>query len=452
MQSINPATNELLKEFEVISIEEAVRIGETVREAQKKWARKNIQDRCSYVQKLAGVLREHLNDYAQLMSLEMGKPITQARAEVEKCAVLCEFYAKNAEAYLTPEIVRTEAKKSYVRFDPLGIVLTIMPWNFPFWQLIRCAVPALAAGNGVLLKHASNVPQCAMALEEAFSMAGFPENIFRTLLIGGKEANQLIETNVVDAVSLTGSTQAGSQVATTAGKHLKKCVLELGGSDPYIIFEDANLELAASTALTARMQNAGQSCIAAKRFIVHKNIAEKFESKMRELFATLIMGDPLDEKTTVGSLAKKEFADAIEKQVNDSVAMGAEVLAGGHRIAGKDAFYEPTFLGKITEDMPVWKEEVFGPVMAYMTFEKPEEAIAMANHKEYGLGASIWTEDRAFAESIAPLIESGFVAINSMTKSDPRLPFGGVKKSGFGRELGVWGIREFVNVKTVLVQ
>ncbi len=452
MQSINPATNDVLKEFEIISLEDAIKIGEEVREAQKKWRKKSVIDRSGYIKKLGEVLREHTKEYARLISLEMGKPITQAIAEVEKCAVLCDFYAQQSEGFLAPIVVRTEAKKSYLRFDPLGVVLAIMPWNYPFWQVIRCAVPALAAGNTMLLKHASNVPQCSLAIEEAFTLAGFPENTFRSLLIPGKEADKLIETHVVDAVSLTGSTQAGAKVAETAGRHIKKCVLELGGSDPYILFEDANVELATSQALTARMQNCGQSCIAAKRFIVHSSLVEKFEKRMKELFATLVVGDPIDEKTTVGPLAKKEFADGIEKQVEGSIAMGAEVLFGGHRFAGKDAYFEPTLLRNITPEMPVWKEEVFGPVMAYMSFETPDEAVEIANTQLYGLGASLWTEDRAFAEELASQIESGFVSINAMVKSDPRLPFGGVKQSGFGREMGEAGIKEFTNMKTIVVQ
>lgn len=385
------------------------------------------------------------------MTLEMGKPITQSRAEIEKCAWLCEFYAEEAKLMLAPEVIKTEAKKSYIRFDPLGVVLGVMPWNFPFWQVYRFAVPALAAGNGAVLKHASNVPQCALKLEELFVRAGFPKGLFKTLLIDAETSDKLIESDAITAVSLTGSTPAGASVAMHAGKQLKKCVLELGGSDPFIVLKDADINLACKTALLARTINTGQSCIAAKRFILEQPIAAEFEEKMVEHFKTLVVGNPMEEKTTIGPLAKRDIRTTLVKQVNDAIGKGARVLTGGHLIHGKGYFFEPTLLTNITPEMAVYREEVFGPVMTIFTVKNAEEAVNLSNASEYGLGASVWTQNIAHAEELAAQIESGFVSINAMVKSDPRLPFGGVKKSGYGRELGSYGIKEFVNIKTVVV-
>lgn len=450
-QSINPATEELLGEFEGMNFDEAVKAAERCREIQLDWGKTAPTSRSPFFKKLAWVLREGLESYAKIMTLEMGKPITQSKAEVEKCAWLCEYYAEHAAEFLAPEEVKTEAKKSYIRFDPLGVVLCIMPWNFPFWQVFRFAVPTLAAGNGVLLKHASNVPQCSLAIEEIFQKAGLPDAIFETLLIDSKTASQLIESDAIAAVSLTGSTKAGADVAMKAGEYLKKCVLELGGSDPFIVLADANVNLSCQVALQARTINTGQSCIAAKRFILEKPIAAEFEKKLIEHFKTLKMGDPMDPSVNIGPLAKPEIRADLERQINDAVSKGAKVLVGGKSVNGKGYFFEPTLLTNITKDMAVYYEETFGPVMTLFTVENAEAAIAMANDSEYGLGASIWTKNSELAEKMAGEIESGFVSINGMVKSDPRLPFGGVKKSGFGRELGSYGIKEFVNIKSVLV-
>ncbi len=448
MHSKNPATGEILKEFETLSLEEATAKANKTKIAQKEWRKMSVEERTPFAKKLAGVLRENLEDYARLMSLEMGKPVTQARAEVEKCAVLCELFSYNTADYLKPIEIQTAAARSYVRFDPLGVLLAIMPWNYPFWQVIRAAVPALMAGNGVILKHASNVPQCALAIESAFALAGFPTSIFQTLLIDGQTASALISSPSIDCVTLTGSTQAGLRVANECAKNLKKVVLELGGSDPFIIFEDADLEKSCITALTARMQNAGQSCIAAKRFIVHSSISKKFEERMTELFKTIVLGNPLDEKTTVGPVATSDFALQLRNQLDRSLSMGARIITGGE-VNG--AFFTPALVGSVTHNMPVWNEETFGPLMAYTTFETEEQALEIANATEYGLGAVVWTTNTERQQRMIHSLDAGTITINGLTKSDPRLPFGGTKKSGLGREMGEFGIKEFVNVKTVVV-
>ena len=451
IQSLNPATGELLAEFETLDLAGAQHKAQETRVAQREWRLLPMSQRATLVKQLGEVLRMNKDEYGRLMTLEMGKPLKEAVAEVEKCALLCDYYAENGPTFLAPEDVPTEAKKSYVRFDPLGVVLGVMPWNFPFWQVIRFAVPAILAGNGGLLKHSSNVPQCALALEESFAKAGFPRHLFQALLISGPDASALIGTPAVDAVSLTGSTAAGSHVAEAAGKALKPCVLELGGSDPFIILDDADVERAAQVAVAARMINNGLSCIAAKRFIIQKGAIEAFERAVAEEFKKLKMGNPVDEGVNIGPLAAQLFADEIERQVNDSLSKGAQAVFGGKKPQGPGAFFEPTLLKGVMPGMATWDEEVFGPVMSYIAVENVEEAIEIANSSEYGLGSSLWTKDLALAESVAPRIEAGFVGINSMVKSDPRLPFGGVKRSGFGRELSQFGIREFVNVKTVVV-
>lgn len=452
LRSINPANGELLKEFEAMSFEDAAAGAKASRVSQMSWAELPLEKRAEFVAALAPALRAKALEYATLMTLEMGKPIAQAKAEVEKCALLCEFYAKSGPGFLADDVVQTEAKKSYVRFDPLGVVLCIMPWNFPFWQIFRAGVPALLGGNGVLLKHASNVPQCALAIESVFNAAGFPKGLFKTLLIDSATSGQLIEApGLVDAVSLTGSVEAGSKVAALAGKNLKKCVLELGGNDPFIVLADADLKTAAKVAVQARMQNNGQSCIAAKRIIVEQKIAEEFEKNVLEEFKLLKMGDPMDETVNIGPLAKDEFRTGLEKQVNESVKKGAQVLAGGKSVAGKGYFFEPTLLKNLTKDMPVCREEVFGPVMSLIVVKNLDEAIALANDTEFGLGASIWTSDMKIAEACACKLNAGSVFVNGMVKSDPRLPIGGIKKSGFGRELGSYGIKEFMNIKTVVM-
>lgn len=450
-RAINPATEEVIKEYEGMSCEDARRMAKAGRAAQAQWAHKSLAERCVLIKKLGDRLRAGIEADARLMTQEMGKPIKQARAEAEKCALLCDFYADSTMRFLAPEEIATEAKKSYVRLDPLGVILGIMPWNFPFWQVFRFAVPALAAGNGTVLKHASNVPGCALRIQELFEEAGFPKGLFQTFLIDSAAAMQLIEDDAIAAVSLTGSTQAGAQVAETAGRALKKCVLELGGSDAFIVLADADLEKAAAAAVQARIINNGQSCIAAKRFIVEQAAAAAFEEKVTAAFKKLKMGDPLDEDVTVGPLAKEEIREGLEKQLKDALSKGARILCGGAAHQGKGFFFEPTLITNISEEMSVYRDEVFGPIMPINPVQNAEAAVALANSSSFGLGASVWTADLVRAEGLAARIESGFVAINGIVKSDPRLPFGGIKKSGFGRELGSYGIKEFVNVKTVVI-
>lgn len=449
-QSINPATEEIFGEFEGLTFEQALTAIQACKVSQKTFSLLPREQRSNVpLKKLAQLVRDGAPNFAKIITQEMGKPIAQSRAEVEKCALLCDYYATAAPDMLKPESIQAEMKKSFIRFDPLGIVLGIMPWNFPFWQVFRAAVPALAAGNCFVMKHASNVPQCSLALGKLFRDAGYPECLFQSLLIDSETALKLIPH--VDAVTLTGSTSAGAKVAETAGKNLKKCVLELGGSDPFIVLADADIALSCQVALQARTINTGQSCIAAKRFIIEKSVYPDFEKKLIEHFKTLKMGDPLDETVNIGPLAKKEIRDDLKRQVDDAVKKGAKILLGGKIPDTKGWFFEPTLLTNVFRDMAVYKEEVFGPVMSLFVVENAEEAIAMANDSEFGLGTSLWTQNLALAESLAAKIEAGFVSINGMVKSDPRLPFGGVKKSGFGRELGSYGIKEFVNIKTVVV-
>jgi succinate-semialdehyde dehydrogenase/glutarate-semialdehyde dehydrogenase len=380
----------------------------------------------------------------------MGKPIRDAVAEIEKCILLCDYYHQNAEKFLKNEVIETEAAKSYVVFDPLGVILGIMPWNFPFWQVARWAVPTLAAGNVCLLKHASNVPIIALEIEKIFREAGFPEHAFQTLLIGSQGAERLIEQDQIDAVSLTGSVGAGSKVGSLAGKNLKKIVLELGGSDPFMVLEDADLEKAARAAVRSRTANAGQSCIAAKRLIVMESIAEAFTEKFVAVMNGLRIGDPMDESTDLGPVAKKEFLETLGKQLDDALKKGARAHRGP-KPPNQGYFFRPVVLTELTEEMLVLKEEVFGPIAPVITARSEQDMIRIANATEFGLGAAIWTRDISKAERLAGEIASGFIAINGIVKSDPRLPFGGVKKSGFGRELSHFGLKEFVNIKTIVI-
>ncbi len=381
----------------------------------------------------------------------MGKPIGEGLAEIEKCAWTCDFYADHAAEFLTDERVETNARESFVAFEPLGVILAVMPWNYPFWQVIRFLAPALMAGNAALLKHASNVPQCALALEEAVRDAGLPKGLLKTLLVSGAAIEPVIADDRVRAVTLTGSTATGSRIAELAGRAVKKTVLELGGSDPFIVLRDADLPAAVATAVRARFQNAGQSCIAAKRFLVEEPIAAEFERRFAEAIGALRVGDPLDPATQVGPLAREDLRDALERQVEASVRMGARVVTGGKRRAGKGWFYEPTLIAGVTEEMPVLKEETFGPVAALLAVRDADEAVRVANGSPYGLGAALWTADLERARSLARRIESGSVFINGMVASDPRLPFGGTKQSGYGRELSSFGIREFVNIQTIWI-
>jgi len=449
--SLNPATEEVIASFEPFT---SAQVEGAVADAQRAfvvWRERSIAERAKPMRALAEVLRRRHDEYAKLITLEMGKPIAESRAEIEKCAWGCEFYAENAARFLADEPVSTNAKRSLVAFEPLGVVLAVMPWNFPFWQVIRFAAPALMAGNGAVLKHASNVPQCALAVEQAFASAGFPQGLFRTVLLSGSAVEPLIADDRIRAVTLTGSSDTGSRIASLAGRALKKTVLELGGSDPFIVLPDADLDAAATAAVKARNQNAGQSCIAAKRFIVAEPVAADFEKRFAAAAASLTVGDPMDARTQVGPLARADLREALERQVDASVRMGARVLTGGSRREGRGFFYAPTVLADVTEDMPVFREETFGPVAAVLRVRDADAAVRVANDSAYGLGASLWTRDLALGEAVARRIESGSVFVNGIVASDPRLPFGGVKRSGYGRELSSFGIREFTNVQTIWI-
>ncbi|MEN9560951.1 MAG: hypothetical protein RIQ56_224 [Candidatus Parcubacteria bacterium] len=418
--------------------------------AQQRWRDTHLEARARLLKKAAILLREKKMDLAQVAAVEMGKTLKAGVAEIEKCATTLEYYAEHAASMLGPEIVNTEAKKSYVRFDPLGVVLAVMPWNFPFWQVFRAAAPALMAGNTMLLKHASNVQRCALETEKIFTKAGFPKGIFTNLAIESSRVENVIRDERVAAVTLTGSEQAGSQVARVAGEVLKKTVLELGGSDPFIVLSDADLEAACETAVLARLQaNVGQSCISAKRFIVDKSVHASFVKGVAERLSKLVVGDPRDSATNVGPLASKQMLETIEKQVHESIKRGAKAVFGGSRKTGRGYFFIPTLLTGVKKGMPAYDEELFGPVIAVIQVSDEKKALQVANDTIYGLGSTIFTKNIEKAEKMAESIHAGAVFINSAVKSDPRLPFGGVKKSGYGRELAHYGIREFVNIKTV---
>ncbi len=451
IQSINPYTGKVMKEFGLLTEQEINREISLSRKTFSSWRTETAVDRAGYVKALAGRLRAEKRTYAEFMTKEMGKPIREAMAEIEKCAWLCDYYAENAPSFLESEHIKTEAVKSYVRFDPLGLVLAIMPWNFPFWQAFRFGIPAICAGNVVVLKHASNVPMCALAIEDAFRGAGFPGHVIKTLIIHADDALKLIDGDMVDAVSLTGSNKAGEQVGAHAGAKIKKLVLELGGSDPFIVLDDADVEKAGRIAAGARMINAGQSCIAAKRFIVHEKVAEEFKKHFVARLRELKIGDPMDESTDVGPVARADILDTLKEQLSDARAKGAEVVQVGHAPEG-GLFFAPCAVYNPTKDMKIMKEEVFGPIASIIFVRDEDEAVNAANDTEFGLGASIWSRDHDRAEKMAARLEAGAIAINDMVKSDPRLPFGGVKKSGFGRELSHYGLREFVNIKSVVVR
>ena len=421
---------------------------ELSRDTQAIWQKETLEHRISFLPKLAKTLSENKQQYAECITNEMHKPITQAIAEVEKCALLCTYYYENATQFLATKHIKTDASESFVTYEPLGVILGVMPWNFPFWQVFRFAVPSLTAGNTVVVKHASNVPKSAKLIQTIFDDAGFPKGCYQDLPIPSAEVAQIIANPMIKAVSLTGSEQAGIAVATEAGKHLKKCVLELGGNNAFIVLEDANLEKAVAIAVNARMQNAGQSCIASKRFLVHENIEEAFVSQLKTAVQKLKTGNPLDKTTEIGALAREDLAEELEIQVRKSIEMGAKLVCGGKRTY---AFYEPTILTNVSVKMPVFKEETFGPVVAITTFKTLEEAIELSNTSEFGLGVSVFTQDIETIKKHISSFNEGAVFINEMVKSDPRLPFGGIKKSGYGRELSEDGIREFVNVKTVVI-
>jgi succinate-semialdehyde dehydrogenase / glutarate-semialdehyde dehydrogenase len=449
--SINPATGETLETFDPHSPAEVERRLALAAKTFPEWRRVPMDERARRMRRAGDILEERKQEFGRLMTVEMGKPIGPGVAEAEKCASACRFYAERAAEFLAPERVETDASESLVRYDPIGAVLAVMPWNFPFWQVIRFAAPALMAGNVGLLKHASNVPRCALAIERIFRDAGFPEGAFQVLLVGSDAVAKLIDDERVAAVTLTGSEGAGVSVGRAAGAQIKKTVLELGGSDPFIVMPSADLPKAADTAARARTINNGQSCIAAKRFIVHEKVADEFERLFVEKMRSLKVGDPLDPKTEIGPLATPAIRDEVHDAVRRSVAAGARLALGGEPQAGRGNFYPPTVLADVPLESPAAKEEIFGPVAAVFRVKDAGEAIAIANSSRYGLGASAWTSDPAEKDRFAAELESGSVFINGMVKSDPRLPFGGVKKSGYGRELSVQGIREFVNVKTVWI-
>jgi succinate-semialdehyde dehydrogenase/glutarate-semialdehyde dehydrogenase len=453
LRSVNPATGETIREYPETGASEQAALLQAVRRAFEEWRHTDFRERAAPLRRAAALLRERQRDYAVLMAGEMGKPVAQGRAEAEKCAGACEWFAENAEALLAPEVVKTEAARSFVTFAPLGPVLAIMPWNFPFWQVVRFAAPALMAGNAGLLKHAGNVSGCALALEELFRDAGFPADLFRTILVGSGRVAGLIAAPETSAVTLTGSTGAGRAVAAQAGGVLKKTVLELGGSDPYLVLEDADLELAAETCAASRLINSGQSCIAAKRFIVVEAVRARFEELFVLRMKARRLGDPMDEATEIGPLARHDLRDSLHDQVTRSVARGARVLLGGTVPAGKGAYYPATVLTGVGKGMPAFDEELFGPVAAVVPVKDEAAAVRAANDSPFGLGAAVFTRDTARGERLAAkALEAGSCFVNALVKSDPRLPFGGIKESGYGRELSSFGIREFVNVKTVYVK
>lgn len=456
IESINPATAEVLQTFEALTDQELEKKLGLAAEAFRAHRRTSFADRAVLMNRAAEILETEKKDFARVMTLEMGKPINAAVAEAEKCALVCRYYAENAAKHLADEVIETNASKSYVRYQPLGAVLAVMPWNFPFWQVFRFAAPALMAGNVGLLKHASNVPQCALAIEDIFRRAGFPEGAFQTLLIGSDAVRTVLEDARVAAVTLTGSEPAGRSVAGIAGKQIKKTVLELGGSDPFIVMPSADFDEAVATAVKARTINNGQSCIAAKRFLVHGQIYSEFEKRFVEAMEKLRVGNPLDESTDIGPLATPEILKDLGEQVQVSVAAGAKILTGGHKFKAdgdlaRGNFYEPTVLADIPNDTPASREELFGPVASLFRIRNIDEAIALANATTFGLGAAAWTTDEGEQERFSDELEAGCVFINGMVASDPRLPFGGIKHSGYGRELGEFGIREFVNIKTVVI-
>lgn len=453
LTSINPANNKLIKSYTEMTRKESSNIISLTNESFIKWKETSFKHRSELMKNAAKVLRENSEEYSVLMTLEMGKPIIQSRSEVEKCAWVCEYYADNAEKFLKNEIIKTDAAKSFVSFQPLGIVLAIMPWNFPFWQVFRFAAPNLMAGNAGLLKHASNVSGCALAIEDVFRKAGFPENLFRALLVTSKNVKEVIANEKVQAVTLTGSVPAGKSVASLAGSLIKKTVLELGGSDPYVILEDADLEKAAMSCVTSRLINAGQSCIAAKRFIVVESVYDEFEKLYLEIMSNKKMGDPLDVGNDLGPQASIALRDELHDQVLRSVKQGAEIILGGTIPETDGAFYPPTILRNVKPGMAAFDEELFGPVAALIKANDESDAINLANKSIFGLGAAVFTKDLKRGERIAKeKLNAGCCFVNDFVKSDPRLPFGGIKESGYGRELSPFGIKEFVNIKTVYIK
>jgi succinate-semialdehyde dehydrogenase / glutarate-semialdehyde dehydrogenase len=449
--TINPTTGELLKSFAPLS-ETEIEAKLTLADSSfLSYRQVSFADKSTWLKNAANILEQNQRKYGEILTLEMGKTLKSAIAEVQKCALVCRFYADNGEKFLADTFIESDASKSYVTYQPLGIILAVMPWNFPFWQVFRFAAPALMAGNVCLLKHASHVPQSALAIEAIFRAAGFPQGVFQTLLISASQVKTIVEDDRVKAATLTGSEAAGASLASICGQNLKKTVLELGGSDPFIVLETANIDQAVNTAVTARLLNNGQSCIAAKRFILHQAIADEFTHKLVAKFANLTVGDPMSENTDIGPLATPDILNELDLQVKETVKLGAKILIGGEKIAGKGNFYQPTILTEIPENSPGYRDEFFGPVALLFTVKNIDEAIKLANITPFGLGASVWTNNFEEGDRLIKEIEAGAVFINGMVKSDPRLPFGGIKKSGYGRELGSEGIKEFVNLKTVWI-
>ena len=451
MKTVNPATGEVLRVFDELGDAELEERLARAEAAAAAYRYTSFAERAVHMVRAAEILEREKRELGRLMTLEMGKPIGSAIAEAEKCAWVCRYYAEHAEAHLRDEDVATDAARSYVAYQPLGVVLAVMPWNFPFWQVFRFAAPALMAGNVGLLKHASNVPQCALAIEDIFHRAGFPEDTFQTLLIGSDRVESIITDARVKAVTLTGSEHAGRSVASQAGQAIKKTVLELGGSDPFIVMPSADLDAAVATAVKARTVNTGQSCIAAKRFIIAAEIADAFESRFVAAMQALRIGDPMDEDTQIGPLASEQILQDLHDHVQRSIRAGARLRLGGKRLDRDGFYYAPTVLTGIPHDAPAYHEELFGPVASLFRVADIHEAIAVANATSFGLGSAAWTNDASEQQQFITDLEAGCVFINGMVASDPRLPFGGIKRSGYGRELGVWGIREFVNVKTVWI-
>ncbi len=459
IQTLNPATGEVVKEFQEITDAELEAKLSKASDAFSKWKQTSFKERADLMLKLATYLVENQKALGALQTLEMGKTIKSAEISAAKCALVCEYYAENAEKMLASETVATDDSEAYVSFDPLGVVLAVMPWNFPLWQVYRFAAPALMAGNVALLKHASNVPQCALAIEESFRAAGFPEGVFQTLLVSSQRTEKIIRDWRVKAVTLTGSEKAGATVASIAASEIKKAVLELGGSDPFVVFSDADLKDTIPQAVSARLQNnTGQSCISAKRFIVAKSIASEFVKGIVAEIEKLKIGDPSDPSVNIGPLATEQILNDIEKQVSESIAQGAKLEIGGKRFGNAGFFYEVTVLTNVKKGMPVYDQETFGPVLAIIEFDDSSadkgfaEAMAIANDTEFGLGASVWTSDLVLAKQATKAIDAGSVFVNIPVKSDPRLPFGGIKRSGYGRELSSYGLREFVNIKSIRIK
>jgi len=452
MQSIDPTTGRKIKTYREFSIKEVGCALDEAQSAFEDWRKLSLDRRAQKIRAVGTILRRNKNNYAKLMAMEMGKPIVQGQNEIDKCAWTCDFYAQEAKNYLAPVRIKTQASKSFVSFQPLGIILAVMPWNFPFWQVFRCAAPTLMAGNAVVLKHASNVCGCALVIEDIFKKAGLPAGLFKTLLVPSKKVERLIQHPLIQAVTLTGSTQAGQAIAAQAGAVIKKTVLELGGSDPYIILEDADLTKAVEACVASKLINGGQSCIAAKRFIVVNSRLKEFERLFVEKMRAVRMGSPLEEETTLGPLARHDLREALHNQVQKSIKKGARLLLGGEIPKGEGAFYPPTVLTNVRKYTPAYDEELFGPVAGIIGVSGQEEAIQVANDTMFGLGAALFTRDLKRAEYIATFqLQAGCCFVNDFVKSDPRLPFGGVKQSGYGRELSDFGIHEFVNVKTVYI-